>query len=442
MKKRLPHLDPKPIKGAELGYTNRFHFLQHGSLKPLTGVTHKGKLVTHNGEIVKHQPMKENKVAELTDILLSGDITKIRNTMKFIPDYSVGDFSEKEDVVSVGGWLMSANKDTTESAEPITQGEPIDSIDHGAIFATVSVPNAVKSYHAYTMTKTGFLSELFIKVPNWTLNTITRVEIRIGEKYDVIDNPVLGSSGEWISLTRTNKIIQAGQLVEITLSTYTSNAALAIDGPWLSNVGTGIPLTGEFEASNNNLDGTIRISHTDLDSADRTTELRAVQVGSNITIAETSDPTRNSIFRTTSIDLTPTEAYSTFEYEFIDDGSKGPFRDGQITGVTIRVPQTVNTEYSVNTALPAPEFATFESALLYDGIDQAAPLSDVYGVSIRFQEASVPDDWDYVLHTEEASAIGVSPTVFSEPVGLFTGDVKLPGNKFLHIVNGVIVGVS
>ena len=317
---------------------------------------------------------------------------------------------EKNVMATDSGYLGITNKPTTDRLAPQEIGAAEWGIDPNTVFNSGAFIGVVKAHKQYTITKTGWLKNLQVKMPGWTLDgTETRITYTVGDSTKVKDNPILSSSGEWTTLGEDNIFVKVGDVIAVDFEMYHTIAANKVEGGWLSNIGTGIPVDQTYNISNSEGDGTIVIDHTDLDSIERTSELRGVAVGSIITLVEEGDTARSTTIETTSSDTTNTQIYSTFTYILIDVGVKGGVRSGQITTVSIDVPITIATDYFVLAGGYAtdPTWATLDTSLFYDGADQVAPANDAYGINIEFQEATISEDWDILSSGEGSSAVGL-----------------------------------
>ncbi len=113
------------------------------------------------------------------------------------------------------------------------------------------------------------------------------------------------------------------------------------------------------------------------------------------------DATRSTTVITTSGDTTNTQAYSTFTYDFVAQGTKSGIRDAHACSVNIDAPISVPSDYNriadyyLVGGANQPTFADVNTELRYSGIVQAS-TTDAYGIDITFQEAVVSPDWDYL----------------------------------------------
>ena len=315
-----------------------------------------------------------------------------------------------DDMVKDGDWTMVATVDTSDRAAPQTTGSSEHAIDPNQALITASNSSVVRMVHRFTMLKTGWIQQVQVRVPFWDLDSVSRItlyNVTTGD-VSVINNPILHSD-EWITLFVGNILYETGTVGEVWFEFYNSVDANAIDGGWVSDIGTGIPLSQEFTIDSVTLPTVIEISHTDLDSNTRTTELDGVTVGSTILISETGDISRNVEVEVTAVDTTSTTS-TKYTVSLLNLGAKN-IRDGNTCTIHIDVPITQPSKYSVITdyylgSTNQPSWATIVSRLYFDNVQQA-DTDDAYGINILFQEASFSPDWD-VVSVSDSSGGGSS----------------------------------
>ena len=328
------------------------------------------------------------------------------------------------DVVRDGEWTMIANKHTSDRPAPQEIGEDEDSVNVDSLFTDSNDTSIVKMVHNFTMTKSGWLKSLDVRVPFFdgdSVSKITLINLTSGVAR-VINNPIL-TSDNWVTLAVDNSPIAAGTQLQIWFEFYNASAANAINGGWTSNAGTGIPTSQEFNIDNLSTPTVIEISHTDLDSGNRTTELDGVVSGSIIRLTETGDVNRNIEFKVDTVDLTSgTSTKYTVLAGSINNGQKD-IRDNKTVTVHIDVPITQPSRYDKLTAYyPTnnPSWATITTELYFNNVLQAGSV-DAYGINLNFQEASISNDWDLVA-TSEGSGGSQQTGVFHESTSLSIGD--------------------
>ncbi len=316
------------------------------------------------------------------------------------------EYREGDAVVS-NGWFSIVNKGvtaTTELSAPQNLGAASYSPLGATTFDTDSDASVVTMKYVYTTDVDGYMTTLYIKVPSYDANVRSTITATIGDQHITFSDPIL-KAGEWVALSTGGNIVLSGSDIEIKFSFKNVDDANSITGGWTSNWGTTTPpgnQTFSFSSNTQGGTGTLVIDHTDLDSTERTTELRGVITGSTATLVESADTARSLTIEFTSGDTTPTEVYSTYTYNTTDVGSKSAVRDAKTTTVTIDVPIVTNTDYykadGEFTTKP-PEWGTVVSSLRFDGVDQAAPTDTAYGMSLGFQPIVQSADWQQLSHT-------------------------------------------
>lgn len=311
----------------------------------------------------------------------------------------------KNDMVKDGEWTMIAVAETTDRAAPQPVGNPKWGIDPTEDFNSAQYTGIVTVRQSYIVNTGGWIQLLQVRMPNWTIDTTTvKITVEIGSQVTVISNPILSNDDIWVNVSIGEHVVSSGTTISVVMDMYHQNDAGRISGGWNSNIGTGVPASQGFNISSADAAGTMTIDHTDLAGNLRETELRGVQVGSIITLTETGDSARSSTFEATSVDSTNTLAYSTYAYDYIDQGTRGPVRGGRTVAVSIDVPITVATDYSVipdwYIANPA-DWAEINTSIAFDGITSGFN-TNAYGINLLFQPGLISEDWDLVA----TSAIG------------------------------------
>lgn len=316
---------------------------------------------------------------------------------------------DKHDMVIDGDWTMIANTTTSERAGPQAIGDPDQTPTEDTTFATASDTSVVKMVHNYTVTESGWINSINVRVPNWDLDSVSRVtlvNVTTGESR-VIENPILADDA-WVTVVNTNVFLTTGDVFEVWFEFYNSTAASSIDGGWLSEIATGVPANASFKINSATVPTTLSIDHDDLDAVDRSSELDGVVANSIITIVETADPSRNIELEVVSVNTVPA-SYTEYTVSVISLGSKN-IRTGRTCTVQIDVPITQPSEYSVNAdyylgVANQPSFGTVVTRLYYDGVQQA-DVNDAYGIQVVFQEALISDDWDVVATSSNGGGSG------------------------------------
>jgi hypothetical protein len=322
-------------------------------------------------------------------------------------DWVSGTQYEPFDEVLDESWLAIANTTTSEKAAPQPIGPSSDSIELDTVFVQDSDISVVTVVHEYTFTEGGWYEGIQIKVPFYDLNVVSKVTvINVTEgTATIINNPVL-SSDNWVTLDASNVIIPSGAVYRIELDYFNSAAANRITGGWNSDLNGGVAGSQLFTYDDVSNPTFIEISHTDLDSGNRSTELDGVVVGSIIIVTETGDVSRTMELEVTAVDLVPA---SSTRYTVTVIGGNSTVRDSRTCTINVDVPVTTPSEfYKAATYYPTgnPSWATLTTALEFDGVDQAAPAGDAYGINVHFQPGTISTDWDVKAFSDGLGAAG------------------------------------
>ncbi|RLA01907.1 MAG: hypothetical protein DRQ47_07475, partial [Gammaproteobacteria bacterium] len=305
------------------------------------------------------------------------------------------------DVVRDGAWTMVANATTTDRPAPQEIGEADIQPNTDTIWAKNNTHTGmVQMRHKYVTTEPGWLQSLRIRAAFWDKGVISKITLvnNTTSSVTVINNPIL-KNDDWTLLALDNVPLPSGTDFEIWYDYYNSDALALVTGGWTSNDATGIPAAQHFNIDDLTNPTVIEISHTDLDSDNRGTELDGVVVNSIIHINETGD-TKRSV--EVNVDVIDTAAPSSTKYtvSLIQNGS-GDVRDDKTCTIAIDVPITQPSVFNYNTdywlagspVFGQPDWATVSSELYFDGVLQA-DTNDAYGIELIFQEASVSADWE------------------------------------------------
>jgi len=307
-------------------------------------------------------------------------------------------------------WTMIANKTTTDRPSPQPVGAPERDTEN-AVFAEISAPlEVVKVSHTYTMTQAGWMTGVYIKVPTYSSNLISKVVAtnETSGQSIIIPNPVL-ADGEWTLVRADSSITEIGDVIRIDLTTYDSDVTQGISGNWLSSISptSGTAASGGIIINDPSNATSIKYSYVDLQGNNLTSQLNGVQEGSIIHIAESGDGSRYLECEVASIDTSPAEGV-VFTIITLDD-NKG-IRDGVQLSVTIDTPVLTATMFFEEVGFrPSnnPSWATVTSSLFYNEVDQFVTDS-AFGIDLQFQEGAVSPDWDIVALTASSvpAAVG------------------------------------
>jgi hypothetical protein len=349
---------------------------------------------------------------------------------------------KKNKVYTENGWLGHPIVDTIDHLEPQTIGGSEGSVDTST-FPTASDISIVKMVHQFTITEDCFAQALQVMTPSWDTDSVSKItvfNITTGEA-SVIDNPIL-QSGVFTTLNVGSAIFLAGTQLEIWFEFYNSTAANQITGGWVSNLAVGIPASTAFNIDNLTTPTVVEISHTDLDSGDRSAELDGVTSGSIIRFTETADVARNIEFEVDTVDTTSaTSTKYTVLAGSINNGAKA-IRSAQTCTVNIDVPITQPTEYGVKAGFyPTgnPSWGTVTTELYYNGVLQAGTV-DAYPINLICQKAFISPNWFYMSIPSAGSGGGGETPDFQEVYNVSNPpEIYIEDNKEIILRNDNIV---
>jgi len=317
---------------------------------------------------------------------------------------------DTNDVVRDGAWTMVATTTTTDRAAPQAIGDADTQPSVDTVWAeNNSHTGVVQMRHKYVTTTPGWLQSLRIRAPFWDKDVFTKITFvnNTTGAVNIINNPIL-TDDDWTTIRIDNVPYASGADFEIWYEYYNSDELAAINGGWTSNVGTGIPTSQQFNIDNLATPTVIEVSHTDLDSDNRSTELDGVIVGSIININETGDTKRNVEVEVSAIDTTSVTS-TKYTVTLIQNGNDD-IRDDRTCTIAIDIPITQASIFNYNTDYwlsNPPDWATVSSELYFDGVIQA-DTNDAYGIEVIFQEASVSTDWEMLAYSSIGGATAAS----------------------------------
>jgi hypothetical protein len=311
------------------------------------------------------------------------------------------DLYYKGDMVKDGEWTMIANKDTTDRPAPQPNGDSTTSLPDVPVWDAIDQTVAtVSSGQTYTFTVDGWVGGLRVWAPEVAAGDYTfRVVIIDSTNPQVltrtISDPIL-SEDVWTILGLTNEIVRSGTILTIIIEALNSGASTQVTGGWARGAAdnNNPPATGNWNHSTQQT--ILRIDNTDLDTADRSTELLGIILNSSIRFVDTLNPGNFLEYRVTA---PPIDQITYVEYivTVIDAGGIIAVLDA--TTMTATIPTADSTRYRKLTnqwVAGEPTWATVEGVLQYDGVTQPGNTDNAFGVDINFQPALVSADWDLV----------------------------------------------
>ena len=313
--------------------------------------------------------------------------------------WTVGTYN-KNDTVLDGAWSMVANKTTSDRPAPQPSGEPIYSIaDDPMIWTNKSNVSTIVSGQTYTITENGWVKSIRIWVPivganivyRFVLSNVTDPNNPISE---IVETSLL-VPGEWNTIQAGLAIIPVGAILRLEVEALNSSASTTISGTWAyeGKANLLVPDPGEWVT---NLGGTkVRISKTDANAVDRSSELVLLTPQSRLKFAQASDATKFVTYRTSSV-MEDKGTYYEVEATKIVEGTSGIPDVSENTTTTIVVPTASSTSYVEKSGHwnVQPSFASVAGFLEFDGVAQSGSNTNAYGIDMQFQEASVSADWD------------------------------------------------
>jgi hypothetical protein len=325
--------------------------------------------------------------------------------MQWMGVWSAGLFYPKGSYVTDSGFACVANKITLDKPAPVPSEAPTTSLPTPWAGAVTQQQGAiVESGQTYTITSDGWIKGLRVQVPE--LLSTTNYRIIIIDRTDpnnlitqVIEEPIL-VAGDWSVVALLNRIVKAGTVLQITLDSLNSGSDTSVDGGWFyqgpTNIGV-IPIAQNWTIDNGRT--VFRINKFDLDGTDRGTELEGVIVGSKIAVVQTDDVGNTSNFNVRTV--VDEGTYMRYGVTLLSE-TGGGVALGAATTIEIDIPIPLPTKYDEQTGVwgvTDPSWATVEGFLSFNGVKQAVPTSNAYGVDIEFEPAAVSEDWDIVALT-------------------------------------------
>jgi len=333
----------------------------------------------------------------------------------------------KGDLVFDDGWLMIANKTTTERAAPQPSGDPEVSYPSTPPWTTPydTFAGVVWTGMIYSFTKAGWLSEVAVYVPELTDDTYYRfLFIKFDNDGNILEantleEPVLRAD-EWTTLAVGSRLILPGENWGIVIDALNSGSSTPVTGGWnYQGTGGGGPTTSGWNTNPGR--SILRIDKTDLDTTDRTTELLGMVPGTVVQFTNTLAPTNSETY---SIDTQPTDNGTFISWGVSLQSISGSLPIGEPATMDAEVPVPLDTKYVEAPAYypgtPAPTFAMVQGYKRLNGEVQPGTENYAYGMVIKFQEASASDDWEVLAASETGGSNTFSPTYDFQKVTGFT----------------------
>ena len=282
----------------------------------------------------------------------------------------------------------------TDRPSPQNTGDAEYIISPGATFATASDTSVVTMVHELTVTTSGFLQLLQVRVPAWDLDSVSRITlINVSTGYArIISNPVL-EVDDWTTILAESIPVVAGTVLRVEFMFYNASDVSSIVGSWTAAITTGVPAGTVVNIDSATNPTVIVIDDDDIGGTSHTAALAAVAVGSVIHIHELGDLARS--LEASVVTTTPGTGNTSYAVTVIDTGIRS-VRDGKICSIRVDIPPGVPSQYSAITGyFPGsnPTFGTVTTELYYDAVQQAS-VTDAYGINMLFQPAEVSPQWE------------------------------------------------
>jgi len=314
----------------------------------------------------------------------------------------------KGSVVTDGGWLMVANKDTIDKPAPVPTGPAgwrSGEGDAPTWTDETSVATTQLQYgQRYTSAVNGYITGVRIWIDD-IVDTITYsvwiVEDPEGiQELSLLQAETSYDTTGWHKLNIGTQLFAEGKTFDIVVQKSNHQSETTGTEPWdylLPNNPT-VPLAGQVTHANKELNH-LSISNLDANAVDQSTALSAMQPGDKISAAGVEWTIQSSEDNTT---------YWTFEVTPPVQGSAGTAVDFKFTTY-----QAFPINY-VNIADHYLAIDTVQGFYSSTGYESAILDEDMYGVDIQVQAAYISDDWDFMAYTDSLDQSGAAATALSE----------------------------
>jgi hypothetical protein len=304
-------------------------------------------------------------------------------------DHWVGGLYIRNDVTYDQGWLMIANKDTTDRPAPQAVGAPFP-LYTGADPNTFVSAKQVLTGNRYAPTTAGFVLSYRFWVVSGNTYAVYHVENPLGTPIIKLLTLFTATVNGW-EVNPINPIIIGPSAVfdMIVLTTEPDPTPATFNGNWnyLVPQNPAPPALGQINHSRGQT-GTMSISKTDNDGGDRSAEMAFLTVGDTIdgagiewTIQSISDQGTYFVFG-----VAPAATGSLGVQDFIFE--------------TV-VPTDIEYLEDVNYWPSSPFVGEVQGIIAIDDDYTNATINDnAYGVDIEAQQGESSDDWDLMARTE------------------------------------------
>lgn len=323
--------------------------------------------------------------------------------MTFIGDWQAGKYHLSGAVCSNGEWTMIANKATLENPFPVPAGNAELGTEPWTP-ATQSNESVVYAGHLYTFNESCLIKQLNVYVTQLTPDTNYRI-ISVTTYPDkdpvttVIEEPILQENA-WVGVTYANQIVPAGTTILIFIDGLNSGSDNEVSGGWNFTGQDNVNGPVAQAWNHDNANSIVRISKTDLDGTDRSSELAGITVNSTMLFADTNNPSAFNQYRVTA--QPPVDQGTYLEYQVVlqEQGEGGvPLGTTSMTA-TIPIPQP--TEYAEQVGV-VPVYTgpnvTAQGFLEFSGVDQGG-AANKYGIDLLVESVEGSEDWDVLSYNQ------------------------------------------
>lgn len=324
---------------------------------------------------------------------------------------------EEDDVSEQDGWLMIANKQTDDRPAPVALGSA-DWTVLNQTFLNTTDTSIIYSGGVYTFTANTYIKNVRV----WAITTDPNVKYSVivldetdpaNLKIKVIEDPIL-NNGDWTLIPIGNTLIRNGSVIRVILTAENSNSVTTITGSWTYGGLINGTATALSQYVNSNVkQELLRISKTDFNSVDRTTDLLSVSLNTTIRVSQTSN--LDNFYEYTVVQNpqnNPLDVH--YAVSLTDFGGDIPL--DELVTIEITEPISLATPYVyADNYWPTnqPNWATVEGFLLFDGVDQPGNDLRAFGADIFVQEIEISPDWDFL-----AFSGGIFGDISGTPVAL------------------------
>jgi hypothetical protein len=297
------------------------------------------------------------------------------------------------DVVRDGGWLMVANKETTDRAAPIAIGFASYLYEGAAPTAAAPAGQVVFGSRYQNPTQGMWVSGLRVFVIS---GGEYEIFVRAGEypAMESVANFTADSTG-WREIPVRPRLVPPAEVLDIVARTTPISRVpvdTTADYEYVTPLNTTEPTAGQITHAQR--DATLMLIHRfDGDAADRRTLLQSLKVGDVISIGGTGwyvqTNTDNGDYFMFSVApaVVEMDAYTTVTF-------------------------SVFTQQDVTLMWDADYWAASSSVsglYVLDGtIYEVVPDDNAYGIDVMQQPALISSDWDFMAYTDTSSGVGAA----------------------------------